>query len=327
MISKAVKVRKNEAEEIRRKLIKEKIMNQNLKVRRDENFVYFPVVRKCDYGEFIEEMEFEEKEKSYIEIAREEGIEIKSIPMDIVGDIAIVRLSDELMEKKERIAKFILKMNKNVKAVYLDRGIHDEHRIRKIEFIGGEKKTETMHVEYGIRMLLDISKVYFSPRLATERMRVAKMIEKGSIVIDMFAGIAPFSLIIAKYSKPKKIYAIDKNPYAIEYARKNIEINKMEGIIEVIKGDAKEIVKKLPHADHIIMNLPHKSYEFLPYAIEKGNIIHYYEIIERGKIEERKKEIVQLCKDMGYNIEIKNVHVVGSYSPAKEKIGMDLFLL
>ena len=326
MISKAIKVKKEEAEKVRRELIKEGILNPKLKVKRDENFVYFPVIKKCNYGEFIEEMKFEEKEKSFFEMIKEEGLEVKSIAMDVIGDIAIIRLDEKLEGEKEKIAAILLKTNKNIKTVYLDRGIHDEYRRRKIEWIKGARKTQTIHKEYGIKIMADVSKVYFSPRLATERMRVAKMVEEGSIVIDMFAGVAPFSLIIAKYAHPEKIYAIDKNPHAVEYARKNVKLNKMQDIIEVYEGDAKEIIKNLPHAHHIIMNLPHKSFEFLPYAIEKGNVIHYYEIIERGKEEKRKEEIIKLCKNLGYRAEIKNMHVVGSYSPSKLKIGMDLFL-
>jgi len=326
MISHAIKVRKQEAQKVKKELIKKGLLVPNLKARRDDEFVYFPVFEKSEYGEFIEKMEFEEKEKSYIEMAREEKIEINSISIDFIGDIAIIRLPSHLIQKKEKIAEIILKANKNVRTVCLDMGIKDEFRIRKLEIIAGEPKTETIHKEYGVRMMLDVARVYFSPRLATERMRVARMIGNEAIVIDMFAGIAPFSLLIAKYSKAKKIYAIDKNPHAVKYARKNVKLNKMEGKIEVIEGDALEVIKRLPHANHIIMNLPHKSFEFLPHAIEKGDIIHYYEIMERGKEEKRIEEIKKVCKEKGCKVAIKNFHVVGSYSPAKIKVGMDLFI-
>ncbi len=326
MISKAIKVEKRNAEKVKKELIKNGLLVTSLKVKRDDKFVYFPVTKKCKYGEFIEKMDFEEKEKSYIEMAKIEGIEIDSISIDFIGDIAIIRLPEHLMNVKEKIANFIMQSNKNAKAIFLDKGIFDEYRLRKLEFVAGENRTETVHKEYGIKIMLDVARVYFSPRLATERMRVAKEIEEDAIIIDMFAGVAPFSLIMAKYAKPEKIYAIDKNPHAIKYAKINVEMNGMNNAIEVIEGDASRVIKKLPHANHIIMNLPHRSFEYLPYAIEKGDIIHYYEIIERGKEEKRKEDIIKLCRNYGYNVKIKNVHVVGSYSPAKRKIGMDLFI-
>ncbi|KAA0009272.1 MAG: class I SAM-dependent methyltransferase family protein [Thermoplasmata archaeon] len=326
MISHAIKVKKRDAEKVKKELIKNGLLVSTLKTKRDNEFVYFPVIKKCEYGEFIEKMEFEEKKKSYIEMAKAEGINIDSISIDFIGNIAIIKLPEHLINDKEKIARFIIKSNRNVKTVFLDKGVFDEYRVRKLEFISGENKTETIHKEYGIKIMVDVAKVYFSPRLATERMRVAKEIEEHSVTIDMFAGVAPFSLIIARYAKPEKIYAIDKNPYAIKYARINVQMNKMGDVIEVIEGDALQVIKKLPHANHIIMNLPHKSFEYLPYAIEKGDVIHYYEIIERGKEEKRVEDIIKLCRSHGYNVEIKNMHVVGSYSPAKRKIGMDLFI-
>jgi len=325
MISKAIKVKKNEAEKIRKKLIEKNILQENLKVKRDNKFVYFPVRKKCRYGEFIEEMEFKEKKKSYIEMAKEEGLNIDSISIDFIGNIAIIRLPEHLKKEDKRIAEYIMAANKKIQTVCMDEGVEEEYRIRKLKIIKGNN-THTVHVEYGIKIKLDVTKVYFSPRLATERMRVAKKIDKGSIVIDMFAGVAPFSILIAKYSMPQKVYAIDKNPDAVRYAKENIKLNNVEKIVEVIEGDASNVIKNLPHADHIIMNLPHRSYEFLPYALERGKIIHYYEIMERGMEKERIKRIKEMAEKYGYKIRIDDFRVIGSYSPSKIKAGMEIFV-
>ncbi len=317
---------KNIAEKIRKKLLKENLLIKNLKVKRNGKFVYFPIkkaisIEKCR----ISRENFEEvKRKNYEEILEKKGIKIESISMDIIGDIAVIRLKNE--ENVKEIANAIMETNKHVKVVCLDRGVKEDFRIRDIEIIAGENRTETIHIEYGLKIKMDISKVYFSPRLSTERMRIAKQVKKNEIVIDMFAGVAPFSLVIAKYSKPKKIYAIDKNPYAIKYAKENVKINKIDNI-EIMEGDALEIVQNLPKAHHIIMNLPHKSFKFLPVAIKKGKILHYYEIIDRGKIGERTKEIKEIAKKLGYEIEIKDVRKIGSYSPSKVKVGMDLYVI
>lgn len=316
-------VPRKKAEEIRKKLIEKNLLLQNYKIKRNKNYVYFPIKEKIKVeGCEILEEEFEEiRKKSYEDILREKGIDLESIAIDFIGDIAVIKLKNEDIAKE--VANAIIKTNKHVKTVCLDRGVKEDFRIRDLEIILGES-TETTHKEYGIKMKLDIKKVYFSPRLAAERMRVAKQVKENEIVIDMFAGIAPFSLIIAKFAKPKKIYAIDKNPWAIKYARENVRINKMEEIIEVIEGDAKNILPKLPKAHHIIMNLPHKSHEFLPLALEKGKILHYYEIVERNKIKERVEEIKERAKNLDYEIEIKNLRIIGSYSPSKVKIGMEI---
>ena len=319
-------VPKKRAEQIRQKLIKMNLLVRNVKIERDNEYVYFPVKEEVDFeGCFVVERDMEEIEReSFREVLKKRGIEIDALSIDFIGDIAIIRAVEE--EKAIAVAEAIMKTNKRVRAVFLDKGVREDYRVRAVHHLLGEKKTETIHVEYGVRIKIDVAKAYFSPRLAAERMRVAKKIREGSIVIDMFAGVAPFSLVIAKYAAPKKIYAIDKNPYAVKYARENVRINGVESIIEVIEGDAKEIVPKLPEANHIIMNLPHRGFEFLPLAMEKGEVLHYYEIMERGKIEERVKEIKEIGKKLGYGIEIKNVRVVGSYSPAKQRIGMETYV-
>ena len=56
--------------------------------------------------------------------------------------------------------------------------------------------------------------------LASERKRVAGLVKPGEIVVDMFAGVAPFSIMIARYAKPKIVYAIDKNKEAIILAER-----------------------------------------------------------------------------------------------------------
>lgn len=315
---------KERAEEIKKMLLEKNLLMKNVRVKRDENFVYFPLKEKIKIDSFETcEEEFEEIErKNYNEILEEMGIKVDSISIDFIGRIAVIKLKS--YENVEKIANAIMETNKHVKTVCIDKGVKNDYRIRKIEVIAGEKNTETIHTEYGVKMKIDISKVYFSPRLAEERMRIAKQVEKKDIVIDMFAGVAPFDLIIAKYAKPEKIYAIDKNPFAIKYARENVRINKMEDIIEVIEGDAEKIIQKLPYANHIIMNLPHKSFYFLPHAIDKGRKIHYYEILEKNGIKNRIKDIKNLIERAGYKVDIKDVRVVGSYSPSKSKFGIDM---
>jgi len=324
--SPCIAVPKEKAEEVRRKLMEMDLMRRGLKVKRDDRNVYFPVKEKVSIEGclfFMEDFEKVEK-KSYMDILREKKIEPDSISIDFVGSIAILRLKDEDIARE--IGEAILESNKNVRTVCLDRGVRGDYRLRDIKIIAGEKTTETMHVEYGLRMKMDIAKTYFSPRLATERMRVAKQIEKGSVVIDMFAGVAPFSLVIAKYANPSKIYAIDINPYAVKYAKENVMINGFSNVIEIIEGNAKDVIDNLPYADNIIMNLPHSGFQFLPYAMRNGKIIHYYEIMERGEEEKRIGHIKSIAEKHGYAVEVKNLRRVGSYSPSKQKMGMELYI-
>lgn len=304
-------------EVIRRKLASLDLLREDLKVLRDESRVFFPIKEKEDYilsivkeidesaFSCVREFEKIEKIRSYKDIVKvpKELSELLPTSFDVVGDIAIIKLPEELISHKDEIGRAILETKKGIKVVALDHGVKGKMRVRDIEIIAGERRTETVHTEYGIKLKLDISKVYFSPRLATERFRISKL-SKNERILDMFAGVGPFSIMLAKYSKVKVIYSIDINPDAIRFLKENIEMNRVENIVP-IEGDARAVVhenKDIGTFDRVIMNLPHSAYEFLDVALEvskKGTTIHYYEIMEREKLEKRKEEIIERLRKEG----------------------------
>jgi len=225
----------------------------------------------------------------------------------------------------------LIKSHKNIRTVCRIDPVSGELRTRKLSITSGEKNTKTVHKENGIKYNIDLRKVYFSSRLATERMRITEKVKTGEIIVDMFAGIAPFSINIAKYANPKKIYAIDKNKYAIEYAKQNIKINNVLDKIEVIHSDAKNVYKIInaenEKADRIIMNLPFSAISFLPYAFKISNnktIIHYYDIIKDEEIDDRIKELRSIAIDNNYKIINLNIKKIKTYSPREFYIGIDI---
>ena len=121
---------------------------------------------------------------------------------------------------------------------------------------------ETIHKEYGIRFKLNPSTVYFSPRLATERSRIVDEVKENEIIIDFFAGIGSFPISIA-HVKNALIYSVDINPEAFKYVNENIKLNKLVGEVIPIEGDIREVIKDLPLADRILMNLPGTAKDFL----------------------------------------------------------------
>jgi tRNA (guanine37-N1)-methyltransferase len=96
--------------------------------------------------------------------------------------------------------------------------------------------------EHGCEYHLDLSEVYFSPRLSYEHSRVASQVEEKETVVDMFAGVGPFSILIAKTHEDVKVYAVDVNPDATRYLERNIIVNGVMGKVVPVLGDAKEIV-------------------------------------------------------------------------------------
>jgi tRNA (guanine37-N1)-methyltransferase len=150
-----------------------------------------------------------------------------------------------------------------------------------LEVIAGEDNTETEYREFGCRFKVDVEKAFFSPRLSTERNRIADLVQDGEVVINMFGGVGMFSIVAAK-KKKCTVYNIDLNPYAAKLCEENIKLNKkLAGTVVSIQGDASQVVKEQlqDKGDRTLMLLPERSDEFLDSAIsatKSGGVIHYY---------------------------------------------------
>jgi tRNA (guanine37-N1)-methyltransferase len=333
-----LKIQKNRANDVRKILLKNSLIDLDAKIKREDDFVIIPLTSEPDQeimdsiGQDIEIIEttFEMQKrgprslKDYLK-GKVEDSKIDEIrgSFDIIGDIVILEIPEDIEEFKSLIGEAALKFTKR-KAVFRKKSeIKGIIRTRELEYLAGEDISETIHQEFGCKLMLDVKKVYFSPRLATERKRVADNIKDGETIVDMFAGVAPFPVLIAR-NHDVKIYSIDINPDAYYYAKKNVKLNKVEDKVIPILGDVREVLKnKDIKADRIIMNLPGTAYEFLDSAINSikdGGIIHYYEFAE-----DFKKPIERLEK-AAYprKIEVLNKRKVRSRSPGKWHMGIDV---
>jgi Predicted methyltransferase len=322
-----VRAPKGEAESFRSKLLAEGILSRDHRIRSDGNFVLIPVISKPEGMDVVDaDLEvIEHKETDYRNLVDTELKEQLPSSFDVVGDVAIVKISDDVLELKEQIGAAILQ-TVGVRTVMMDSGVKGELRIRDLERIAGSGSSETVHKEFGVRMLTDPSKVYFNPRLATERMRIASLVRNGEIIIDMFAGVAPFPLVISKHSEAEIIYAIDLNEDAKEFMNKNIEMNKVTNVI-AIQGDARSVMKDLPKADRIIMNLPQSAFEFLDLAllnINKNGMIHLHKIMDRSDLGAFTETLVRNAKENGFGICVKEIIELKTYSPTMSVYVFDI---
>lgn len=310
-----LRVPKREGEKVRQILVQKELLLPTYKIKRDESFIYFPVKEGIP-GYDVVEYSFEKRVKSS-ESLRKFGIS----SFDTIGDIAIVDIPDELQNQKMEIAQTLLTRKPINTVVQKSSKVHGRFRTRTYEYLAGEQKWETIHTEYNLKFKVDINKVYFNPRLATERLRIAQKVKPHETVTDMFCGVGPFSIMISKYSEAATIYAIDINADAINFLKENLKLNKIENVIPVL-GDAKEKLSQIGHADRIIMNLPQKAFEFLPEALQYGCIIHYYRITSdvQGEIE----RITCLQDKMGIPIRICHYRTVKSYAPDMEMCRIDI---
>lgn len=207
---------------------------------------------------------------------------------DQIGDIIIVRIPDSLLEKKKIIGQTLLKEVKIARSVFYQASpVEGDFRTRNLEILAGEDNTETEYKEFGCRFKVDVANAFFSPRLSTERERIANLIQDGETMVNMFAGVGMFSIMAAKQKKCT-VYSIDINPIASKLCEKNIELNKLKGNVISINGETSEVIENQlkDKADRTLMLLPERSDEFLDSAIKTtkdGGIIHYYSHIHADK--------------------------------------------
>ena len=109
---------------------------------------------------------------------------------DVIGTIAVIEIPRELVKKQKIIAAAVLSLNPYIKTVAKKSGAHTgKYRRQKLVILAGEKTKITEHKESGLRMRLNVETCYFSPRLVTERMRIASLVQFNEKILVMFSGI------------------------------------------------------------------------------------------------------------------------------------------
>lgn len=316
---------KKNGENARRFLLSINAVDSGFSIRRDEHYLYIPIIRQLS----DEELAISGAKLTECETA---PVQKKASPQDILGfqpsyeTIGSIAIIDALDIHAMQIADALLTLKRVKTVLGPATPVTGEYRTREFMVIAGEPNTETSYIENGCRYKLDVSQVYFSPRLSTERQRVASQVMDGEKVFDMFAGVGPFSILIAKRSPGSHVIASDKNPVAIRYLRENIRLNRLTNI-EVVEGDAHEVAKTVENADRILMNLPHLAHEFLGSALaslrDRGTI-HFYAISpDDNPFSATIGMLRATALENGFDIQILNTHIVRSYSPHRYNTCID----
>ncbi|MFB0500576.1 MAG: class I SAM-dependent methyltransferase family protein [Candidatus Hadarchaeaceae archaeon] len=259
--------------------------------------------------------------------------ELKQVrAFDIVGDIAVVKIPEKLLPKKQLIGQALMQVHHHVRTVLNQTTpVRGEFRTRKLEVIAGAPRTETTHREGGCSFKVDLAKVYFSPRLATERLRVTEQIKPGEVVVNLFAGVGCYSVLIAKHSEAIKIYSIDKNPAAVNYMRENTRINKVGARVVSILGDARDVVETrlMGKADRVLMPLPELAREFFDVALlalkPEGGVVHFYDFGKEPELFDPSLEFARAAAaKKGKKVELLESRAIRSYATKVYHIVLDL---
>jgi tRNA (guanine37-N1)-methyltransferase len=141
----------------------------------------------------------------------------------------------------------------------------------------------------------------------------------------MFSGVGCFSIIIAKKVSQTKVFSIDVNPIAVQYMEENVNLNRVYNKVIPLLGDSKDIIKAQLQgtADRVLMPLPEKALEYLPYAVsaikKAGGWIHYYDFQHAASsekpVEKTKLKVAQKLDNIGVGYIFAFSRVVRSTGP------------
>ncbi len=256
--------------------------------------------------------------------------------VEVIGDIAVIRRPfDYPVERLKPLAEEILRVMPHVKSVWCTVSeVRGTYRTREYTHLAGEPRSETVYKELGCLFKLDIRKVYVSPRLNYEHNRITRLARRGEIVVNMFAGAGLFSIILAKKAHVSKVYSIDINPDAYRYMVENVRLNRVEGVVVPILGDAAKVVEErlVGVADRVLMPMPGLSYEYLPQAVKalrpgSDGFIHVYEFTFAGPGENPVNLVVEKFRarlnELGVEHRVEYARIVRTVGPRRYQVVVD----
>ena len=244
---------------------------------------------------------------------------------DIIGSVVVLKQNKLKKKEKLKLAKELLKRPSIKTVVEKKDKIKGRLRTFKTKFIAGEKNLEVLHKENSCKFRLNVESCYFSPRLSGERKEIASLVKKKDRVLVMFAGVGPFSVLIAK--KVKEVVAIELSKACSKYAGVNVKLNKLNNL-EVIQGDVKKkINKKFGKFSVIVMPRPNLKESFLKEAFsvsKKGTKIYYYCFGHVDELGNLIKEVHEKAKESKKKIKILKIKKAGDIAPYKFRYRVDV---
>ncbi len=328
-----VRAEREAGERVRARLAAADLVDGGHEIVAEDGWLYVPVV---DAGAVPGEFEV-----VYRDVPARET---QTMPADrLDGDASYERLGDLVIvdeddpERARELADAVVESALPVRAV-LDRAskVQGEERVREWEVLvdtasdeeGGRAPTETVHREYGCEFALDLAAVYFSPRLATERHRVVEQVAASEAVFDMFAGVGPYAVPVAR--RGAEVVAADINETAVKYLRENAGRNGVADRVTALCGDVREVAADYEGwADRVVMNLPHSADAFLETAVALAGescLLHYYDIQGDEDPYGPGERAVRAAAEPAYEVSVETRRTVRSYAPHELNVVLDVRL-
>ncbi len=326
------------AEKVKKYIVKKSILHHGFLPVREMGYIYFPLTKRTKIpGAEVVDTKFslpgKNRPNSMKDLLKDKltkkKLSLLPRAQEIVGRIMVLEVPKELHSKERIIAEAYLQFNRNVDTVVKKEEMHSGiYRLRKVKILAGKRSKQTVHLENGVRIKLNLEGTYFSARSGNERLRIAKLVKPGEDVLVMFSGAAPYPLVIARNSRAGRIYGIELNRVAHGYAEENVDLNRLSSRIVLKLGDVRQILPKMRRRfDRIVMPLPKTGEEFLDVALpkaKKGAVIHLYSFLDEKEIGGHARKIISLCKRLGYPVKVLGRTKCGQFSPGTFRVCFDV---
>ncbi len=221
-----------------------------------------------------------------------EGLDRISCRFSLIGDVAVVSIPPSFEGDKNAVGEAIISRHKNVRTVLNKISkLEGDRRVASFELLAGSG-TATCHREHGFSYRLDVARVFYNPRLGSERMRVASRASPGERAFVPFAGVGPFAVPLA--AAGARVLAIEVDPEACRWMAENVGMNGVAGMVDVVNGDAFALCRAMGEKggaarfDRAVVPTPYGRDEILDTVIplvRPGGAIHFYTFKKRSEIE------------------------------------------
>lgn len=276
---------------------------------------------------------------------REKMSKISEFPPDLLNLLpsgyfemdrqVVIKLKPPLEKYKISIAQQVAEILPRSKGIWLRGGqIKGKYRQPKgLEPLWGDSNPEVRVKENGVYYYFDFTQIMFAKGNVHERGLLPKKVKSGEIIVDMFAGIGYFTLGMGKTKKPQKIYAIEWNPIAFKYLRKNIKKNHIEEIVTPLKGDCRKIVLDLSkdgvRADRVVMGLLPAPKDAIKPALSltsPNGTIFIYEGVEPEESTQLFNEFEQIANADNFTCQLLERRIVKAFKPHEYHVVLEILV-
>ena len=188
----------------------------------------------------------------------------------LVGDVAVLHGDAPSEEELAAIVRHC-----RPRGVIRVKGVIGAMRVPDAEILYGSAG-EVRHREEGYTFILDPGRVMFAQGNRTEKARIAALARPGERVADMFAGIGYFSIPAA--SSGARVHAMEINPTAFEYLKRNSMANHVADRVTAEIGDCRDLLSGV--YDRVLMghfDAPSMLAAALAH-VRGGSVLHVHSI-------------------------------------------------